>query len=88
MTIIVELNDFRTYFLDLENARLRAAIESAKPEKKIPVLVKAEENRSEPSIGATGKLSADGKVFDVFVAERLSHSWNWVWLQENLRQYR
>jgi hypothetical protein len=88
MTIIVELNDPRTDFLDLENARVRAAIESAKPEKRIRVLVKAEENRSEPSIGATGKLSADEKVFDVFVAGRLSHSWNWVWLQEKLSQYR
>lgn len=77
-----------THYLDFEDSRNRAALESAKPEKKIRVLVRQEENRSAPSIGATGKLSADGKVFDVFVAGQHSHSWNWGWLKEKLSAYR
>ena len=85
MTIAV---DSRTYFLDFDDGRNRAALESAKPGKEVRILVKAEENRSEPSVRATGKLSADGKVFDVVVAGQHSHSWTWVWLQEKLGQYR
>jgi hypothetical protein len=88
MTIAIKQNCFRTYFLDLEDGRNRAELERAKPLKEIRVLVKAEENRSEPSVWATGKLSADGKVFDVVVAGQQSHSWTWVWLQEKLSQYR
>ena len=86
MTIAV-LNHFLTYFLDLEDGRNRAALNGANPLKNIRVLVKAEEGRSEPSIWATGKLSADGKVFDVFVNGQHSHSWTWEWLEEKLNQY-
>jgi hypothetical protein len=83
MTLVVEL----TYFLDFDDSRNRAALRSVRPAKEVRVLVKQEENRSAPKIGAIGKLSADGKVFDVSVAGQRSHSWNWVWLQEKLSQY-
>lgn len=88
MTIATEQNYSPTYFLDLEHSRNRAALEGAKPGKDIRVLVRAEENPSDPSVGATGKLSTDRKVFDVFVGGQYSHSWTWVWLQERLRLYR
>jgi hypothetical protein len=78
-----------TYYLDLEDSRTRATLESAKPMKAMRVLVRQEEDRSAPSIGATGTLSADGKVFEIMPdAGQESHSWNWGWLQEKLGQYR
>jgi hypothetical protein len=77
-----------TYYIDFESSRTRAALESAKLEKDVRCLVRREENPSAPSIVATGKLSADGMVFDVFVGDEYSHSWTWEWLQEKLSLYR
>ena len=78
-----------TYYLDLENSRNRAALECAKPGKSVRALVRQEENRSAPSIGATCTLSADGKVLDVMPdVDQEAHSWNWNWLQAKLDHYR
>ncbi len=80
---------FKATYLDFEDCRNRAALESAEPEQRIRGLVRKEEDRSAPSIGATGKLSVDGKVFEVAPdAGQESHPWNWEWLQEKLGQYR
>lgn len=78
-----------TYYLDIEDSWNRAALESAKPEQRIRCLVRKEEDRSVSSIGATGKLSADGKVFEVTPdIGQEAHSWNWEWLREKLGQHR
>lgn len=78
-----------TYYLDLEDSRCRAALESVRPTHPKRALVRDEDDRSAASIGATCTLSADGKVLEILPdGGQESHSWNWEWLQEKLRQYR
>ena len=80
-----------TYFLDLDHSLNRATIESAKPNKKIKVLVIPEGDKSAKPIAATGELSEDSTVFHVIVvtaAGQQSHTLNWSDLQDQLRAYR
>src|SRR5947207_15683125 len=56
-----------TYVLDLRHSLNRATIESAKPNKKIRVLVIPEDDPSAEPIAADGTLSPDGKLFHVVV---------------------
>ena len=77
------------YYIDLEDSRCRAALESIKQGHLVRALVLDEEDRPAPSIGATCTLSADGKVLEILPdGGQESHSWNWEWLQEKLGQYR
>lgn len=76
-----------THYLDFEDSRCRAALESVK-RKPVRALVRDEEDRLAPSIGATCTLRADGKVLEILPDGGESHSWNMKWLREKLAQYR
>jgi len=80
-----------TYFLALDHSFNRATIESAKPNKKIKVLVRPEGDKLAKPITATGELIEDGTVFHVTVvtaAGQQIHTLNWSDLQGQLRAYR
>ena len=78
-----------THYLDFEDRRYRAALESVKPpHEKIRVRVRQEENRSGPSIGATGKLRADGEFEVTPDTGQDSFSVPWTWVQQKLGEYR
>lgn len=78
-----------TYFIDFEDSRYRAALESVKPpHEKVRVRVRQEENRSAPSIGATGKLSADGEFEVTPDTGQDAFAVSWTWVQQKLGEYR
>jgi hypothetical protein len=77
-----------TYYEDFEDSRCRAALESAKLEKEIRLLVRQEENRLAPSIGATGKLNADGEFEVMPDTAQDSYSVPWAWVQQKLSEHR
>lgn len=85
----MEQFDEPTYYLDLSHSLNRATLESAKPNKAMPVLVKAAGDRSAPPIKATGALVGPEFHVEVVTAQgQQHHSWTWAFLRDALADYR
>jgi hypothetical protein len=81
--------DEPAYYLDLRHSLNRAALESAKRDTPMTILVRPENNPSAPPTKATGRL--DGNEFHIEVVTiqgRQSHTWAWEFLCEALGTYR
>ena len=75
-----------TFYEDYENRRNRAALASAKPDKKMRLLVRQEENRSAPAILATGiRRSGEFEVMPDTGEDAFSVPWESV--LRNLSQH-
>lgn len=72
--------DSPTYILALEHSLNRATIEGAKPNKKIKVLVRPENDTTSKPIAATGELIENGQIFHVVVVtDQGEQSFDWMW---------
>jgi hypothetical protein len=77
-----------TYVLHLRDKSTCSRIQSARPGKEVPVLVRPELNKTAKPIKAKGILSDDGKTFSVVVTradgKQQTHAWNYKELLEQI----
>jgi hypothetical protein len=74
-----------TYYLDVDHGLNRATLESAKQNKPMTVLVRAENDRPAPPIKATGILVGPDFHVEVVTAQgKQCHTWTWAFLCDAL----